>query len=689
MRSNEKISIQRSELFIILKDLLNNELTKTLEVVENYVSKKANRKYYLSEEEKKSVSYLLYRFRTLWKESARTESRFRAKNQEWLNGSIVFNDQKASGETNTEKRHSKSFAECSDRSKRRRTQQLRQEYGAEELAFATQMSLRSAGQVDAAHVVKRVSEGSPSKASSYRSSEGQVKERTLTPEEALSVFIEANFSKRQYLVVRSGCTMVNSKAYPSYVIVAEAKKMCYPDKESITITETCGSISLQSLLNHTVKRILNLRTNDILNLKDDVLLNLNLICKWGCDGTSGQSVYKQKFSSNDDAVTDSSIFFTSLVPLRLLHIAEDGTEMIIWQNPRPSSSRFCRPIKVEYLKETPETTRNEVKYVEDQVENLVPFNEYFRGKNIKVRYSLSLTMVDGKVCNALSETDSAQRCYLCNATSKDFNDINMMVGLDINETNLEFGISSLHAWIRCFECCLHLSYKLDIKKWQARGANVKKIVEKRKADTQKAFKEKLGLIVDQPKQGGSSNDGNTARRFFQEAATSSEITNIDVRLIRRFHVILQLISSNYDIDISKYEKFAFETAELFVDLYPWYPMPTTIHKLLIHGPLIIASALLPIGQMSEEAQEASNKLIKKYRRDFSRKHSRKATMTDVFHRLLLSSDPFVSSVRKIPKKQKKSLLYEARQMIINDSDTESEVEISDVTHESDFEVDSD
>ncbi|XP_018337791.1 PREDICTED: uncharacterized protein LOC108745885 [Trachymyrmex septentrionalis] len=96
MRSNEKISIQRSELFIILKDLLNNELTKTLEVVENYVSKKANRKYYLSEEEKKSVSYLLYRFRTLWKESARTESRFRAKNQEWLNGSIVFNDQKAS-----------------------------------------------------------------------------------------------------------------------------------------------------------------------------------------------------------------------------------------------------------------------------------------------------------------------------------------------------------------------------------------------------------------------------------------------------------------------------------------------------------------------------------------------------------------------------------------------------------------
>lgn len=194
----------------------------------------------------------------------RVESRFKARNQEWLNGSIVFNvstDQQASGEKKTKQTKTKSFAECSDRSKRRRTQKLREDYDADEIAFAAQMSLRAAGQVDVAHVVKRVSEGSPSKASSYRSSEGQVKERTMTPEEALSVFVEGNFSKRQYLVVRSGCKMVNSKAYPSYVTVAEAKEMCYPDKQSITITETCGSVSLQSLLDHTVKRILNLRTN--------------------------------------------------------------------------------------------------------------------------------------------------------------------------------------------------------------------------------------------------------------------------------------------------------------------------------------------------------------------------------------------------------------------------------------------
>jgi hypothetical protein len=30
-------------------------------------------------------------------------------------------------------------------------------------------------------------------------------------------------------------------------------------------------------------------------------------------------------------------------------------------------------------------------------------------------------------------------------------------------------MSSLNAWIRFFELCLNVSYRLDFKKWQARG----------------------------------------------------------------------------------------------------------------------------------------------------------------------------------------------------------------------------
>lgn len=50
-----------------------------------------------------------------------------------------------------------------------------------------------------------------------------------------------------------------------------------------------------------------------------------------------------------------------------------------------------------------------------------------------------------------------------------------------------------------------------------------------------------------------------------------------------------------------------DTAKLYVQLYPWYPMTPTVHKILIHGATVIENALLPIGQLSEEAAEARNK----------------------------------------------------------------------------------
>lgn len=43
---------------------------------------------------------------------------------------------------------------------------------------------------------------------------------------------------------------------------------------------------------------------------------------------------------------------------------------------------------------------------------------------------------------------------------------------------------------------------------------------------QRSFKNEMGLIIDKPRPGGSgtSNDGNTAKRFFRDAEKTSEIT---------------------------------------------------------------------------------------------------------------------------------------------------------------------
>lgn len=99
-----------------------------------------------------------------------------------------------------------------------------------------------------------------------------------------------------------------------------------------------------------------------------------------------------------------------------------------------------------------------------------------------------------------------------------------------------------------------------------------------------------------PKQGaGNSNTGNIVRRFFANEELSARITGVNLNLIKSFHVILQVIACGRRINVEKFHEFCKPTAELYVDLYPWYYMPVTVHKVLIHGSKMIEKAILPIG----------------------------------------------------------------------------------------------
>ncbi|XP_029053728.1 uncharacterized protein LOC114881192 [Osmia bicornis bicornis] len=120
----------------------------------------------------------------------------------------------------------------------------------------------------------------------------------------------------------------------------------------------------------------------------------------------------------------------------------------------------------------------------------------------------------------------------------------------------------------------------------------------------------------------------------------------------RFKVILEVISSDYKIQYTKFAEYTMDTAKRYTELYPWYPMSPTMHKILIHGLIVIQNALLPIGQLSEEAAEARNKHFRMYRQQYARKFSRESCNLDVVNRLLLTSDPLLTGMR--PKVQKKT-----------------------------------
>lgn len=207
---------------------------------------------------------------------------------------------------------------------------------------------------------------------------------------------------------------------------------------------------------------------------------------------------------------------------------------------------------------------------------------------------------------------------------------------------------------------------------------------------QKAFREQMGLLVDMPKAGfGNSNDGNTSRRFISDPETASQITGVDSTLIYRFKVILETISSGHAIDAKKFEAYTYGTATLYVQLYEWHPMSPTVHKILMHGATVISKSILPIGQLSEAAAEARNKHFRLYRQNFSRKFDRVKCNRDILNRLLLMSDPFLSSTRKTPRKKSNPFCLETINPLLPVAENSS-IESSDEEHnrtatdESDF-----
>ncbi|XP_033228892.1 uncharacterized protein LOC117180505 [Belonocnema kinseyi] len=170
----------------------------------------------------------------------------------------------------------------------------------------------------------------------------------------------------------------------------------------------------------------------------------------------------------------------------------------------------------------------------------------------------------------------------------------------------------------------------------------KSLSEWKKQNIQVSFKLRMGLNVDFPRQGhGTSNNGNTARRFFANPKLSAETTDNNEEVISRFAVILIALSSSYLLNEDNLKAYCIATAKLYAELYWWYPMPPTVHKTPIHGSSVSKHSMIHIIQSSEKALKARNKDVRKYRERHAKKFSRVKTYEDVFQRLLLNSCPAI------------------------------------------------
>lgn len=269
-----------------------------------------------------------------------------------------------------------------------------------------------------------------------------------------------------------------------------------------------------------------------------------------------------------------------------------------------------------------------------------------------------------KTAQTVTSTSSAAVCFICKSKPTEMNNLDLISKKVVNSEAIKLGISPLHARIKFMECILHIAYNKPFQKWSALKDQHKVLKQENKERIQKALKDSMGIRVDAVQQGtGSSNDGNTSRKFFSNPSLVADITGVEEELIERFLIFLQIITCGQKINSTKFNNYARETATFYVEKYDWYYMPVTVHKVLMHGKDIMDAAVLPIGMLSEEAEEARNKDYKKYRLMFSRKFNREATNTDVLHRLLVSSDPYITSIRRQPRKQSLELDDVLKEMI--------------------------
>lgn len=109
---------------------------------------------------------------------------------------------------------------------------------------------------------------------------------------------------------------------------------------------------------------------------------------------SDDEIEEQDKNTSDAKKTDlkvrEHIIVTLLVPIRLKNKDTDET---LWQNPMPHSSRFCRPLRLNFVKDTNEVTFEEKELIDKDIDEFVPLET----PSGTVECNFKLTMLDGKV----------------------------------------------------------------------------------------------------------------------------------------------------------------------------------------------------------------------------------------------------------------------------------------------------
>lgn len=401
--------------------------------------------------------------------------------------------------------------------------------------------------------------------------------KSLSPAESLSLLYQLKLSRNGYQVLRNA-----TKVFPSkHKIIAE-KRACFPDgyEQIVKIDEQSALLPLKPALKKTVERIL--KSIEVESLEGR---KVQLIFSTGFDGAGCQTVYAQKTTDDSNIFkSDTHLFATTFVPLRLV---DEESQEIIWKNPASMSTRFCRTIHLQYKKETAALIQEEYQRLSKEIEELGIVT--LAGGNIS--FDGYICQLDLKCLNAVYDNKNTHACPICLKSTKDFNKaIDFPV---VSEARLRHGAGVLHTKIRTMEALVKVAERLELRKYRCS----KDQVEERKREIQRDLWQSIGVRFGVVTQGfGTSNTGNTARKFFERPKTIAMVLKLPYEVVRRLAVVMVAISCQLPLNDHNFRNYLLETRKAWCEEFHWYPMSPTIHKILAHGADIAFASSVTLGQ---------------------------------------------------------------------------------------------
>ena len=264
---------------------------------------------------------------------------------------------------------SKEFFELSKLSKNRVTAKLRDSNETPKLVHATKTALKKEGKSDLAFIIDEAGK-SPGRAAKIRRLSGAAESMEQAPRRDVSLptkisaddglvhLFHTNVTQDAYVSTRLMSKEHGADIWPTYGDVQDGKKLCRP--ANIKYEETAVVVPLSDRLRHNDERLLKIFSDRFQVLLQDFeeggTLDVEAEEKIGFDGSTGNSIYNQKFSVDNRDASDASLLSTCLVPLQY----RTKTGKVIFTNPAPQGSTFCQPVRLEYKKETPEASKKKL-----------------------------------------------------------------------------------------------------------------------------------------------------------------------------------------------------------------------------------------------------------------------------------------------------------------------------------------